>query len=291
MSDVRRAFAREIAEVSGVSDPRIEAAFAQVPREAFLGEGPWLTLPDETGYGSTPSADPAHIYKDVAVAIDAARMLNNGSPSLLASWIGSLELSEGDTVAHLGCATGYYSAILAEVVGPTGRVISVELDPELYERARRALKPWRQIELRNEDALDEPREPVDAILVHAGVTHPAPRWLAAVGIGGRIGLAITAMRPPTRIRRIVRNHAGRVLVLRREALGWSARFTERVGVQALLGGRDRALQQILEAAMNGPDPGGVSVRSLRLDEHEPTEACWAHGPGYCLSTSSAGEVS
>jgi protein-L-isoaspartate(D-aspartate) O-methyltransferase len=291
MSDLRRNFAREIAEISGVDDPRIEAAFAAVPREAFLGDGPWLTIPDDSGYGSTPDADPAHIYQDVAVAIDAARMLNNGSPGLLAAWIAALQLGEGETVAHLGCATGYYSAILAEVVGPRGRVISVELDPELYERARRSLKPWRQVEVRQTDALEEPREQVDAILVHAGVTHPAPGWLASVGIGGRIAMAITAIRPPSRIRRIVRNHAGRVLVLRREALGWSARFIVRVGVQAMLGGRDRELQRVLEKAMTGPDPAGASVRSLRLDAHEPTESCWAHGEGYCLSTSSEGEIS
>ncbi len=289
MNEVRRRFAREIAERSGVENPRIEAAFAQVPRESFLGPGPWLTLPDESGYRSTPSADPAHLYADVAVAIDAARMLNNGSPGMLARWIDMLDLAEGDSVAHLGCSIGYYSAILAEVVGASGRVIAVELDPELHARARRALKSWGQVEVRQADAIEEPRERVDAILAHAGVTHAAPQWLASVGVGGRIAMAVTAVRPSTRIRRIVRNHAGRILVLKREALGWSARFGERIGVQAMLGGRDRVLQRVLADSMSGADPMGESVRSLRLDVHDLASSCWAHGAGYCLSTCPPGE--
>ena len=216
-------------------------------------------------------------------------MLNNGAPSLLAGWIDSLDLREGATVAHLGCATGYYSAILAEVVGSRGRVIAVELDPELHDRARRALRRWKQVEVRHSDALDEPREAVDAILVHAGVTHAQHRWLDALGIGGRIAMPVTAIRPPGRIRRIVRDHGGRVLVLCREALGWSARFEERVGVQAMLGGRDAAIQESLRESMTGPDGNGSEVRSLRLDPHDAGTDCWAHAPGYCLSRRAVGE--
>ena len=287
--EVRQRFAREVTAACGVSDPRIVAAFARVPREAFLGPGPWLVLPDDEGYRSTPSADPAHIYVDQAVAIDAVRMLNNGAPSLLAGWIDSLELREGESVAHLGCATGYYSAILAEVVGPGGRVIAVELDPELHQAARKTLRPWKQIEVRHADALDEPRESVDAVLVHAGVTHAQPRWLEALGVGGRLAMPVTAIRPAGRIRRIVRDHGGRVLVLRREALGWNARFEERVGIQALLGGRNPEIQETLRASMTAEGGSGREVRSLRLDPHEEGADCWAHAPGHCLSRRAVGE--
>jgi protein-L-isoaspartate(D-aspartate) O-methyltransferase len=136
---VRAAFAESLRENAGDLPDRIVAAFATVPREDFLGRGPWLTLPDAAGYRSTPDADVRHVYQDVAVALDAARMLNNGSPGFLARVIAALELKEGETVAHIGCSTGYYSAILAEVVGPSGRVIAVELAPDMVERARKQL--------------------------------------------------------------------------------------------------------------------------------------------------------
>ena len=43
-------------------------------------------------YSTTPDADPAQLYQDVLVAIDASRNLNNGHPSSLALWIAALGL-------------------------------------------------------------------------------------------------------------------------------------------------------------------------------------------------------
>ena len=51
------------------------------------------------------------------VAIDAERGINNGQPSLHAQSIAALELKEGETVVQIGAGAGYYTAILAELVG------------------------------------------------------------------------------------------------------------------------------------------------------------------------------
>ena len=281
LAGVRRAFGDRLAAECGVSSPRVIAAFSAVPREEFLGPGPWLTLADESGYRSTPDADPRRLYADVAVAIDAARVLNNGAPGFLARLFDALALREGERVAHIGCAVGYYSAILAEIVGPRGRVLAVELDPELCQRARHNLRRWRQVEVRHGDGTQEPREPVDVVFVHGGVTHPQPPWLGAVGEGGRVAMPITAIRPPSRIRRVVRDHAGRILRLVRRAEGWDARLGETCGMQALLGGRDAALQERLRQAY---EAGGYQeVRSLRADAHVADASCWVHQDGACLS--------
>ena len=53
---IRSAYAKQITTLVGVSNPRIESAFATVPREHFLGPGPW-----QIAWGSyvlTPDADP-----------------------------------------------------------------------------------------------------------------------------------------------------------------------------------------------------------------------------------------
>ncbi len=281
LAALRRAFAERLAAERGVRSPRVIAAFAAVAREEFLGAGPWLTLGDESGYRSTPDADPRRLYEDVAVAIDAARVLNNGAPGFLARLFDQLELREGERVAHIGCAVGYYSAILAEIVGTEGRVIAVELDPELCQKARRNLGRWRQVEVRHADGKQEPREPVDVVWVHGGVTHPQPPWLGAVGVGGRVAMPITAIRPPSRIRRVVRDHAGRILSLVRRAAGWEARLGETCGMQALLGGRDAALQERLRLAYEAG--GSQEVRSLRTDAHPADPSCWVHQDGACLS--------
>jgi protein-L-isoaspartate(D-aspartate) O-methyltransferase len=281
---IRAAFAEELREKSALADPRIVAAFASVPREDFIGRGPWLTLPDAAGYRSTPDADVRHVYQDVAIALDPARMLNNGSPGFLARAIAALAPREGETVAHIGCSTGYYSAILAEIVGPSGRVIAVELAPDLVERARKNLARWKQIEVRHADGVTQPREPVDVLFVHAGVTHPQPRWLEALALGGRLALPLTAILPPTRIRRIIRDHAGWLLVAERRGPAlFAARFLEVIGVQALLGGRDARIQARLREAYARERGARPPVASLRTDPHEPEASCWLHEETFCLS--------
>ena len=284
----RAAFAASLHEKNPELATRTVAAFAAVPREDFLGRGPWLTLPDAAGYRSTPDADVRHVYQDVAIALDAARMLNNGSPSFLARVIDALEVKEGDRVVQIGCSSGYYSAILAEIVGPRGSVVAVELAPDLVDRARKNLARWKQIEVRHADGVTQPKEPVDVVFVQAGVTHPQPRWLEMLAPGGRLGLAMTAILPPSRIRRIVRDHAGWLLVVKRTERGFTARFLEVIGVQALLGGRDSAIQARLREAYAREPATRPPVASLRLDAHAPEASCWLHEASFCLSRREVG---
>ena len=65
-------------------------------------------------FGLTSSDDPARLYEDVLVAIDAERGINNGQPSLHAQSIDALGLKEGETVVQIGAGAGYYTAILAD---------------------------------------------------------------------------------------------------------------------------------------------------------------------------------
>src|SRR5256885_4423714 len=69
-------------------------AFAAVPRERFLGKGPWRLMPDARPDQPfmTPDDNPAWLYHDVLVSIDAARDLNNGMPSFSAKNFDHLDL-------------------------------------------------------------------------------------------------------------------------------------------------------------------------------------------------------
>lgn len=78
---IRRAYAQRILAAAGVDDARLADAFAEVPREAFLGPGPWSVYDIARGqYVTTPDADPAHIYTDDLVGILPSRHINNGQP-------------------------------------------------------------------------------------------------------------------------------------------------------------------------------------------------------------------
>ena len=55
---VRRAYAKHVLANANVDDARVEAAFAAVRREHFLGPGPWAMLRWPSRYVATPSDDP-----------------------------------------------------------------------------------------------------------------------------------------------------------------------------------------------------------------------------------------
>ena len=133
---LRRFFARYVATWGRAGDPRIEEAFRLTPRELFAGAGPWrINLPG-LGYIETPDDDLAFIYQDTLVALNAARGINIGQPSAHARWLSALGLREGETVIQVGAGSGYYTAILAHLVGHGGRVYAFEIDPDLAARAK-----------------------------------------------------------------------------------------------------------------------------------------------------------
>ncbi|WP_314962622.1 hypothetical protein [Bradyrhizobium cosmicum] len=57
--------------------------------------------------------------------------LNNGLPSFWARKLEHLDIARGDRVLQVGAGTGYYSAVLAEIVECAGRVTAIETDPML----------------------------------------------------------------------------------------------------------------------------------------------------------------
>lgn len=60
LEEIRTFSAQLMAAASGSSDPRLERIFELVPREAFLGRGPWQIRAGHR-YVKTPSDDPAYL--------------------------------------------------------------------------------------------------------------------------------------------------------------------------------------------------------------------------------------
>ena len=285
LRDVRLRYAAEIRAAANLQSEALVAAFAKVPREHFLGPGPWQILsPGLAGgdYRTTIDDDLAHLYHDVLVAIDPSRRLNNGQPSYLALCLDSLDLREGDRVLHVGCGVGYYTAIMAEVVGPSGRVIGVEIDADLASRARENLRYVEQVDVVNSDGGRYDPGSADAIFINAGATHPRMVWLDCLPPGGRLILYLTVAFDD--------NGAGKggMLKVTREAHGYAARFLSSVAVFHCIGSRNEEANRRLKVAMMRG--GWGSVQSLRRDTHELGDACWLHGSDFCLSTLPVGHV-
>ena len=268
----RRFYAEELRFVAHVETEDVIRAFASVPREKFLGLGPWLVMGDDRTYWRTPDDDPVHVYHNVLLAIDAARELNNGHPQFWAGLLDKLGLRRGDTVYHVGAGTGYYTAIQAEIVGPEGRVTGVEIDPELAARARANLADRMNVEIATADGSLHDPGPVDALIVNAGATHPVPGWLAALKPHGRMLLPLTTDRNDGIVLRIER--------MGEEAI-YAAAVVSGVGIYPCAGARERDAERALVRALGGG--GRRFIRSLRVDPHTADGTCWLHGDGYCLS--------
>jgi len=99
---IRRAFAKQVMAACGIRNPRVEAAFAAVAREDFLGPGPWQIVRWGGGYRATPDPDPVYLYTDDVIGILPERNLNNGQPSLHAALIAAAAPQPGEHVVHVG---------------------------------------------------------------------------------------------------------------------------------------------------------------------------------------------
>ena len=181
----RKVFAAMAAVASGSSDRRIGRAFELVPREAFVGQGPWLINIYQRSV-ETPDADPAFLYQNVVVALDAAKGINNGEPLLHAAWMGAVDPKPGEVISHIGAGTGYYSAILSVLVSPGGRVNAFEIEEELARQAHDNLSPYGNVSLVHGDATQLPLPASDLIYVNAGVARPPIDWLKALRPQGRM---------------------------------------------------------------------------------------------------------
>ena len=121
----RRCYAEELHFSAHVGSRPIIEAFATVPRERFVGPGPWqIKSPMRAGdYWTTSDADPRNVYHDTLIALDAERGINNGQPSLWIALFDEMGITAGEHVIHLGCGTGYYSAIAAQFASCKSSVV------------------------------------------------------------------------------------------------------------------------------------------------------------------------
>jgi len=286
-ADVRRFFAEDIRVVHNIQSPRVIDAIATVPREQFLPPGPWQIWGGElvaSFFSGSPAhprqtddADPRHVYHDLSIAIDPERNLYNGQPSFIATWLDLLKIGEGDRVVHIGTGTGYYTALIAHIVGPSGMVHGIEIDPALAQAASTNLAGWPWVTVHQGNGSSALHPDVNVVLVHAGSTHVLETWLDALADGARLLVPLTTLMPgmPSTVSK------GMVLLITRDKTDWGACFTSPVVIYSLQGIRDEMNEQMLaKALMSGTFK---KVRRLRRDKHELAPTCWLHGSTVCIS--------
>ena len=246
----RRSYAHAVTRMADVRNPRIREVFATIPREAFLPPPPWTTISRGV---ATQTSNVADLYADVLVALDREQGINNGEPALHAAWLDAVEPERGEAVVHVGAGLGYYTAIIATLVGREGRVIAYEVEEDLAALAARNLASFNTVTVRAESALGQGLPDTDIIYVNAGILAPDAQWLRALNPHGRL---IFPWQP-------VEQWGPAVLVTRRGD-AFSAQPIMTVGFIPCSGQGKAQVAEITEA-------GIADTRSIWITAHRPPD--------------------
>jgi protein-L-isoaspartate(D-aspartate) O-methyltransferase len=276
----RRAFAQNVMSKTGLKNEQLLTALSEVSREDFLGPGPWQLLNPDTSYETTPDDSPIHLYQDRAVGILPEKGLNNGQPSFLAYLISLGRPAVGDAVVHIGCGTGYYTAIIARIIGNRGTVTAVEFEAALAERAKQNLAPFPHVTVAHGNGASMQLGAADMILVNAGATGPAAIWLDALKDQGRLVLPLTA---PFTTKDGHRMTFGGIFLIERVGDDFVAQWKSTTAIYPCVGLRDPSAEASLSAAFAAG--GAERVTRLYRTSDISDDLCWARGPGWALAYS------
>jgi protein-L-isoaspartate(D-aspartate) O-methyltransferase len=181
--DARARLVDELRAAGRLTSSPVEAAFRAVPRHVFL-----------------PELDPvSQAYQDEAFVIKTDEgglpVSSSSQPAIMAIMLEQLGVAAGQRVLEIGTGTGYNAALMSHLVGPEGMVVTVDIDPDLADRARANLLAAGYpgvIVICGDGGFGAPEfAPYDRIIVTAGASDLAPEWLAQLSPGGRIALPLS----------------------------------------------------------------------------------------------------
>ena len=202
LAELRERLIAEVLATSGIRDERIAAALRDVPRHLFLPH-----LPPEEAY-----LDDAIVTKRDA---EGQPISSSSQPAIMAIMLDQLDLAPGQRVLEIGAGTGYNAALIRHIVGPSGAVVSVDIEADLVDRAREHLASagCPDVAVVAADGAEgyPPGAPYDRVIATVGVSDLAPAWLHQAGPDARIvvPLDVRGSQLAVAFGRAVPSHAGR----------------------------------------------------------------------------------
>lgn len=155
---------------------RVQAAFRASPRAWFL-----------------PVSQRWRASYDGPLPLPAGQ--TNSQPRTVEAMLRLLDVQPGQRVLDVGAGSGWTTALLAHLTGPTGEVVGVELEPELVTLGTRHLaatgRRWASIRQAEAGVLGAPAlAPYDRILVSADATQLPRQLCDQLADGGRMVLPV-----------------------------------------------------------------------------------------------------
>lgn len=135
-------------------------AFSKVNREDFL-----------------PYSLKKKAYDDTALPIGNGQTISQ--PYTIALMLSELDLKKGQKILEIGSGSGYVLALIAEIIGETGKIFGLEVIPALVKKSKENLENYRNVKIYKKNGSngfpDEAR--FDRILVSAALREVPERLM------------------------------------------------------------------------------------------------------------------
>ncbi|MGW4412314.1 methyltransferase, FxLD system [Nonomuraea sp. NPDC004702] len=209
---LRAAMVSRLREIGAIRGDEVARAFSRVPRHAFAPEA---TL--EEAY------DPEAVVPTKWAADGTTTISSMSAPQIQARMIEQAGITSGMRVLEIGSG-GYNAALLAELVGREGHVVTLDIDADITGRTRRLLDEngYTHVDVMLGDGDDGcvTRAPFDAIVVTVEAADIPPAWMAQLADGG-------SLVAPLRVRGFTRSigftkHGDRLVSTSKELAGFVA---------------------------------------------------------------------
>ncbi|GAA1463202.1 methyltransferase, FxLD system [Nocardiopsis exhalans] len=175
--DLRAALVTQLAETGAIRTEPVRTAFATVPRHRFL-----------------PAHPPQEAYTNKYVVTHhtagGEAISSISQPSVVAMQLEQLDVRPGMRVLEIGAGTGYNAALMDELVGPGGKVVSIDIEPDVTAAAQVHLLDTGhdRVDVITGDGADGASDqgPFDRIIATTGVWDIPPAWWDQLAPGGRM---------------------------------------------------------------------------------------------------------
>ena len=133
-----------------ITDKRVINAFKKIPRENFL-----------------PKTLKEYAYEDKPLPILKKQTISQ--PTTIMIMTQALEVKPGNKILEIGSGSGYQSALLSILVGKKGKILTLEIIPELVNFAKNNLKKFENVEVIQGDGSKgyKKQAPYDRIIITA----------------------------------------------------------------------------------------------------------------------------
>lgn len=174
ISDLQKKLADELIKKNFIKTKEVEKAFLAVPRHLFL-----------------PGVDLEKVYSNNAIVTKwegQYPISSSSEPGVYGIMLEQLELKEGLKILEIGAGTGFNAALMAQMTGETGNVVTVDIDKDIADSAQNNLNSagYPNVKVICKDGATgyQPDAPYDRIILTAGAWDINREWFEQLKPGG-----------------------------------------------------------------------------------------------------------